>query len=95
MCHYVNKGKLTNVNSHLKFTGKFEQYDKGCSKDGNASEEEGCDSATDTKEYDLSKITIPIDLHYADNDWLASPAVRMKGLGIVMVQTNTSVLQKG
>jgi hypothetical protein len=91
-------GELTNVHSSRKFAGKFQQYDDGCSKDGNGSngEEcdratdgcskdgngsngEECDRATDVPEYDLSKITVPIDLHYADNDWLASPAVRMKG----------------
>ena len=27
------------------------------------------------QEYDLSKITVPIDLHYAENDWLAAPVV--------------------
>jgi len=90
MCHFVNKqtnslssklmtGELTNVNSSRKFAGKFQQYDNGCSKDGNGPNGEECDRATDAPEYDLSKITIPIDLHYADNDWLASPAVRKRG----------------
>jgi lysosomal acid lipase/cholesteryl ester hydrolase len=55
-------------------SGKFQQYDNGSSKDGNGPNEEEWDRATDAPEYDLSKITIPIDLHYADNDWLASPA---------------------
>ena len=91
LCHFLNKqtnkltklklmtGELTNVHSFRKFAGKFQQYDDGCSKEGNGVNEEECDRATDAPEYDLSKITVPIDLHYADNDWLASTAVRMKG----------------
>ena len=75
-------GELTKIHFSRKFAGKFQQYDNGCSKDGNGSNGEECDRATDPAEYDLSKITIPIDLHYADNDWLAAPAVR-----IVTVQT--------
>lgn len=55
-------------------SGKFQQYDSGCSMDEKGSKDEECDRATDGQEYDLSKITVPIDLHYADNDWLASPA---------------------
>lgn len=87
LCKQTNKftklklktGELTDVHSSRKFAGKFQQYDNGSSKDGNGPNEEEWDRATDAPEYDLSKITIPIDLHYADNDWLASPAVRMKG----------------
>jgi hypothetical protein len=70
-------GELININFPPKFTGKFQQYDSGCSMDEKGSKDEECDRATDGQEYDLSKITVPIDLHYADNDWLASPAVRM------------------
>jgi hypothetical protein len=69
-------GELTKANFSRKFAGKFQQYDNGCGKDGNGPNGEECVRAT---EYDLSKITVPIDLHYADNDWLASPAVRMRG----------------
>ena len=71
--------QLRKVYSSRKFTSKFQQYDNGCSKHGSGSKGEKCDRVTDAPEYDLSKITIPIDLHYADNDWLAAPAVRMKG----------------
>jgi hypothetical protein len=48
-----------------------------CSKNGSGSEE--CNAVTEGREYDLKKITVPIDLYYADNDWLASPSVCMKG----------------
>lgn len=71
-------GKITNVNFLLKFTGKFQQYDNGCSRDQKGFKDEQCGAAADAQEYDLSKITVPLDLHYADNDWLASPVVRMK-----------------
>ncbi|PNF32785.1 Lipase 3 [Cryptotermes secundus] len=47
---------------------KFQQFDTGCRKDESGSEE--CKAVA---EYDLSKITVPIALYYADNDWLASP----------------------
>jgi hypothetical protein len=40
--------------------------------------DEGYGPVADAQEYDLSKITVPIDLHYADNDWLASAVVRME-----------------
>lgn len=50
---------------------KFQQFDTGCSKNKRGSEE--CNAVAGAQEYDLSKITVPIDLHYADNDWLASP----------------------
>jgi hypothetical protein len=37
-----------------------------------------CNRMESVQEYDLTKVTVPIDLHYADNDWLASPVVCMK-----------------
>ncbi|KAJ9575526.1 hypothetical protein L9F63_007596 [Diploptera punctata] len=45
-------------------SGKFQHFDEG-TKDDYMNEE--------PQVYDLSKISVPIDLHYADNDWLASP----------------------
>ncbi|XP_069680504.1 lipase 3-like [Periplaneta americana] len=43
-------------------SGKFQYYDNSTSK-----------NFDQPKEYDLSNIMVPLDLHYADNDWLASP----------------------
>ncbi|PSN46066.1 Lipase 1 [Blattella germanica] len=44
------------------------------------------DASNIVTEYDLSKITAPIDIFYADNDWLASP-VDVKRLAVKLNQT--------
>jgi len=47
-------------------SGKFRQYDYGRKRNLQIY------NATEPPDYNLSKITVPIALFYADNDWLAS-----------------------
>lgn len=52
-------------------TGKFQQYDEG-TKAGNMRRY----GTPKPPEYDLSKVTVPIFLHYGLNDYLAAVEVR-------------------
>ncbi|XP_066583639.1 lipase 3-like [Prorops nasuta] len=48
-------------------SGKFRPFDYGKQKNTDLY------NSTEPPDYDLSKLTIPVALFYADNDWLASP----------------------
>jgi lysosomal acid lipase/cholesteryl ester hydrolase len=50
-------------------TGKFQQYDLG------AKENQKVYNQSTPPEYDLAKITAPVYLFIADNDWLANTQV--------------------
>ncbi|XP_029160355.1 lipase 3-like [Nylanderia fulva] len=62
MIHYM---QLFNTRSILNLSGKFRQYDYGWVENRKKY------GSINPPLYDLSKISVPVSLHYGSNDWLA------------------------